>query len=630
MIESLSGKLKNAFNLGIYRRLLVVDVIFSTILLAIAAIPLILLRDTRWFYNGFVMSGLLIVWLIVCVGWLVTAKRREQPLHLTPTTRAGYGIGKSRSFIALLAIVVGLIIFTVVAFYIPMRQHYWIGMDEPVLIDAQHHFWYDYYDQLASRPLSALSAFISAKFTPNSLEGYLLFSFVSRLGVGLMIYAVLGLVLPRGNGLPLIAAVLFIVNPSEQLRFATIFMNTFYGGMLVTTGAIFLFLLSYRHGWRWLLVIACVLEGVALLHYEAVFFVMLYTLAFIPMMGWRRRAWTWNYAWLGVMTLCALRFILFLKFSKTAYQIGYSAEIQQNLTLDVLLENLKNLFRPLFNFITAIDSLPRFGLYGVVALLLIVLPLWVGSRHANFTPLRKTYLIGIIVGFVCLLLSIAPWVIIPIPNVPDLVDYPTLRYEFVASLPQSVLWALAIGLSGAFLARRFQRAWAVGVSGLLVMFAVANAYDLQARNGYWSPAVDFENVSSIFQQANRLMPPLQPDSTIFFALDEDVPSPFGWTYHVHHMTCLFFGVPSYQGKISDVPSWYVRGLAGYPEPLEYYLSYDLQNVILFRVSRDGQVSLEPTPDLPPALDGSLPVQACILPKTETTPGEPLPYLLNNP
>ncbi|MBC7870551.1 MAG: hypothetical protein H7Y09_06900 [Chitinophagaceae bacterium] len=630
MIESQSPSLKRLFNFGSYRPLFVVDVMFSTILLAIAGIPLIILRDTRWFYNGFVMSGLLIVWLIVCVVWLVIAKRLEQPVHLTPTIRAGYGIGKPRSFVALLVIVVGLIIFTVVAFYIPMRQHYWIGMDEPVLIDAQHHFWYDYYDTLASRPFSALSSFVSGKLTPNSLEGYLLFSFVSRFMVGLMIYSVLGLVLPRSNGLPLIAAVLFIVNPSEQLRFATIFMNTFYGGMLVTTGAMFLFLLSYRHAWRWLLVIACILEGVALLHYEAVFFITLYTLAFIPLMGWRRRAWSWCYVWLGVMTLCALRFILFLKFSKTAYQIGYSTEIQQNLTLEVFFKNLSNLFSPLFSFFTSIESLPQFGVYGLIALLLIVFPLWVAARRTYFTPLRKTYLIGIAVGFLCLLMSIAPWLIIPIPNVPDLVDYPTLRYEFIASLPQSVLWALSIGLIGTFLARRFQRVWGVGATALLVMFAVSNAYDLQSHNGYWNPAVDFETVSSIFQQTNNLMPPLQPDSTIFFALDENVPSPFGWTYHVQHMTCLFFGVPGYQGKISDVPSWYVRGLAGYPEPPEYYLSYALHNVVLFRVSRDGQVTLEPTPELPPAAEGSLPVQPCVVPKTETTPGEPLPYLLNNP
>ncbi|MDX1990927.1 MAG: hypothetical protein SF029_00965 [bacterium] len=612
-------------------RLLAVDVAFITVLLVLAGVPLILWRDTPWLENTAALVVVLVLWLIVCAGWLLVARREQRQLPAQP--RAGSGFGLRRSFWEMLAVGGGFFLIGLIAFYLPVRQHYWIGMDEPVLMDAQNYLWYPVYDQQAGRPLAAIAAFVAGVLTPNSFEGWWMVSFGARLVSSLMMYAGMRLITPRGTMLPLLVGLLFLVNPAELSRFAVVFEISFYGGMIITVGAIFLFCLSYRYQWRWLLVVACILLAAALLHYEAIYFIALYSFALLLLMGWRRHIWTWSFAWGGVMALCALRLIVYF-INASSYQDGYVSVIESQFTPAVAFQNFINLVTPIVSFITSARDVPAHWLPGVTAFFVSAALLWIATRRTSLTMSPRAYLIGIALGSAVLVLSVIAWVPIPIPPVPDLAEYPTLRYQFVAMLPQAALWALAIGAVGLLLPRRMQRLWGVFSVSLLVMFSTANSYALQARGGVWNPQVNWERVSGILRQVDAQMPDLPPGAVVFFALEPDAETPFGWTYHVHHLSCYFFGAPAYQGILADQPGWLVRGTSGNPpppegsNPWEAYQRFNLTNVVVFEIDREDNVRLLQNPPIPAPLEGAQNPAPCLVDQVEREPGQPLPYVLS--
>ena len=129
----------------------------------------------------------------------------------------------------------------------------------------------------------------------------------------------LGFPLPRPNGIPFIAAALFIVNPSEPVRFLLTGM-CYYGSVFLLVCGVWLHLLSHHRRNRFLLILSCVFVGASLLQYETAFPLTLLVPILVLVQGYRNHTMFWIATWLASVGLLAVRFVHHLLFDAEIYR----------------------------------------------------------------------------------------------------------------------------------------------------------------------------------------------------------------------------------------------------------------------------------------------------------------------
>jgi hypothetical protein len=598
-----------------------IDIVFATALLGAAGIPLILLRYTTLINSNKLMYGLLAAWLLLGAVWHIIGAGFNT--RQSPTTTPPKSLLTTTLIVSL-----GLFLFCWLAYGLPMRRYFWIGMDEASFFTDQA-FWLPFYDQIASRPLAGMEFFLAFRvLTPNNLEGLLWMTFIQHFLTAVLLYRIMCILLPRLSVLALVAAVLYIVNPAEPSRYL-IFMSPYYGAVFSLMLAFFLMLISYKHQARWLLAAACVSLGASLLHYEAGYFPALLAFPLMFFLGRRAHFWSWSYAWLGTLGLMALRFIQFYQASDSTYQSGYVATaVSRGNSITTVFNNLLIQVKPVLNYFLTADALPQYGVYGLIVFALIVIPLWWLVKRSSSDLPRRVYVIGIIFTLIAIVLSVAAW--LPLPSLPlrNWQENPTFRIHHYSSVAHGVFWALMLGFIGSWLAPHLRRIWIIGATGLMVVLAVAAGFQQQDRKVLFNPGATLEKTASIFQQVHQLMPVPPENGVIFFALEDEQLSPMGWGFSVYDSSCALFGIPAYQGSYSAETGWQARAITNYPPPdAPDYVPYNFNDrtVFAFSVTFEGDVTrIEVPADIHTPPD-ALPPAPCFRSQLDVAPDQPLPF-----
>src|SRR5215813_9376638 len=111
-----------------------------------------------------------------------------------------------------------LIAFSIVTYYLPMRQAFWNSTDEGEML-----YWTNTTplseimaqgQRFEARPLEMLGVEIAQVFSPDSIDGFLWLAFMLRLASALLICGLVQELL-GGQRIAMLAALMFMVNPSE-------------------------------------------------------------------------------------------------------------------------------------------------------------------------------------------------------------------------------------------------------------------------------------------------------------------------------------------------------------------------------------------------------------------------------
>jgi hypothetical protein len=530
--------------------------------------------------------------------------------------------------------VLGLGGLTWLTFYRPMLEHFWIGYDEPVLLSI-NDFWFSTYDKCCARPLAGIEAYFGNLIMPGTIKSLPLMQALDRwiLSVGLFLLMIS--VLPNQALFAVAVGILMVVNPTEVLRLSPGLTLPYSGAMMFLIFASYIFVLSYSLASRPLLLLACALLGIALLHYETIFLISTITAAILWLLPAKPQRMLWATAWSLTITLAVVRFVILL-FGSSLYQRSYA----QHLSLSSLFENFPVLFNPLFRFITPIslhnffEPFPLAAGFGVFVFLIFV------ARHfsqqtKDHASARTRISIVSLVSLGGIALALLPEITVPtfLKTIPNFDGDLTSRMEFTPGPFQSILWASAVGWISLFLFRS-QYWFAAGIS-ILVSCSVVNTSALQAKNGSLNTYLDFQSESEIFRAAAPIIQRSPADSIIFFVIPDDRPSPFGYGYHPYHMSCLLFGREAYAGHYS--PSYGIRQRAtAFPSAIDQLDNYaplkGIKNLVMLDVDDNNNVTeLKLTSaDVQasePATKSNKTFGPCVIPTAKALPNGDLPFLL---
>jgi hypothetical protein len=517
-----------------------------------------------------------------------------------------------------------LLAFTLVTFAPLLFMHFWAGMDEPVLFSMQHP-WSTIYDQIAGRPLDGFEAWL-ANSIGGTTSSYLCLIIGLRWLTSLALYAIaMNYLGPGGATVASISSMLFIVNPSEEMRFA-LFTIPYDGAVFFLTVAAATYLYSYAEGSRLWLIVSCLSLIISLLHYEAGFVIA--AIFPVSLMGieYRRSILSWIWAWYFTTTLLALRLLIIFFSSSHLYQRNYLID----------LASVPNYILPLssqtFAFFYPLTMLPSRTVGTVLGIAAALFSFTWGIRwlrqRTSAIPLTK--LLALLSGSALLIFVLSVFEAFVAANqgqVPDFRENPTLRLEFFSAPLQALFWASLIAASGSLIAKRVRHVWVSSISGIFVYLAVVGGFELQARGGPVNPYLSYKIESAILREAARQIPNLDQSTVIFFSLPDQMNSPFGWGNHLYFMSCLMFGRPAYQGHVAeDGGLWHrVYGYAG-PPSQAIYAALGANKVAIFTVAPDYGVKYLETKYAPAAASNAPPAQACSIPRTDKPD---FPFLAEN-
>lgn len=487
----------------------------------------------------------------------------------------------------LIAIIFFLAIVTYLAFFIPMEMKYWIGLDEPVLL-GQISPWYKYYDDCCARPMAGLEAYLGVSLMPDKIYGLLLANVIARFLTGFFIFLSV-LVLSNGmKQLSIAAAILMIINPVESLRFTPGISLPYVGVTMYLTGAVSLFLLSLRNYSRLLLLISCAFLGVGFLHYESIFLVATILPLAVLMIQSERERTVWLVAWYAIMGFFAIRFFLF--YNKN---LSYQAHYYEKLNYSSILESLIVLVKPIILFVTFPTDYTIYSAWIISTIIAFALFCLLKAKNEKYNTVSKVgLLIAITFVFLALILALLPGIlVVPLAaSIPDFASDPTMRLEFVAAPFQAILISLICFLA-ASLFPKIKILFPVIISSI-VLISIYNSFEFQRRGGNLNSYLDIQKESDILRRSDKLLNDLKPNEIIFFEISDDTPSPFGWGYHVFHMSCLLYGVPGYAGHKSDVNGLYHRNFS-YPSDIHNTTNYTklngAQNVRILKIYQNNDV-----------------------------------------
>ena len=543
------------------------------------------------------------------------------------------------NFLFFFKISIFLAALTWLAFYRPMLEHYWVGLDEPVLLGIKSP-WFDVYDKCCSRPLAGLEAFIGNSITPGQINGLLIINTLCRLVTSIMIFLLVILLVPKAKSLAAAAGILMAINPGELLRFSPGLSSPYVGVVMFFMLASCLFIRSYVIASRTLLLLSCIFLSVSFLHYETIFPVSVLIPFLLLLIPTRPQRLLWAGAWYLTTLLFAIRFILFFLHGST-YQSAYT----HHMSVSLFFENFLLLFTPLFKFISPVHSINPISFYylpvvlGLATFILLILlekgPSIYRKKQTISSHHRLTQLGLFLFSLIALALAILPETLVSssVMHVPDFRDNPAMRLEFTTGPWQAIIWASFIGLTSSFLF--WPRYWfAIGIA-ILVFFSVSETLQLQKSKGAINTYLDFQKESNILRNAAPLVMQLPINATVFFIIPDDEPSPFGWGYHIFHMSCLLFGRPGYAGHYSTALGAQHRTFP-YSTPINqenYYVPIiGVQNLSFIHIDKQLNLSIfRPKLAIQPTNHSLItsigPLGPCTVPRATLLANGDLPFLL---
>lgn len=559
------------------------DYLFITILVVLAGIPLL---ESRLQQPPSLNSPLLMVcfllFLVAAWVWLHGSLPAARKSHMVRVD-AGHTLLIAALFLG----------FTIVAFYLPMRLRYWVGIDETLAFRLGFEGpWTLYFDQIGARPLLSMPFYVSFGLS-ESLHGFLWLAAAARLLTALLIYRVVSDMRLTLSAIGAIAGILYLVNPSELARFAPMYAVTNILVCLLWL-SLWIFLRSYQYQRRGWLILSLVLLGVALLSYEVTFMHVPLFLA-ILLMPYKPQRWVWLFA-LGTATaVIVLRYAIHF-LSGGGYQVGISTFGPQSLLfVDYL--------RPALSYF--VSPPPQYWLYGILpGLLAVILMMWLVSP----APLRsvKPSQLGVLLGIAAIgiLLGVLPFTFFS-------AFFGLIRTQFYAAPMQALLLAALLGLLLLRLRHSMQRTIMVAISGLLVAFSVAQAYFFQEQITLVNPPASLTTIKRTLTNADAVLPPPRQDTFYFFVQGQEDSSPFAAYQELTYLSCMVWGVPAYQGEYT--PTGLLVNLYGVPNYGRDWAQSRLfadpsLKVIFLSISAQGDVELLnlPTPDLTPPDDVKIP------------------------
>ncbi|MDX2140396.1 MAG: hypothetical protein SF123_20090 [Chloroflexota bacterium] len=502
------------------------DALAITGLGILLTLPLILARFDERLNTPVVLIIGLGGGLSLAVWWLAKSHRRT-----TRTKTAAQSLSPDMLFI-----VSGtLLVCTVAGYYLPMQHQFWAGGDEIWVLENATKGWdvFREYDLRFGRPLTPLGSPLAGNLTSTGVDGYLWFAAAVRLITGALLYGVVRQLLPRSGALPLAAAVLFIVSPTEGSRFLAVYMQGYTMPVMFTLLALYLYLRSLARDNRMLLLLACFVLAMGLLSVEVTYLASL-LIPVLLVLRYRRhpRLFTWLFAWFVTMSLFALRFLIFLLRNR---ETNYQLELASAATP---LEGLTAQLLPTLEYLRIVDALPGQWVYGGLVALVVILGLVYVFRHAPIVLSRRQWVLAFALCGGGLLLTIVPYVLLPVDSV--LSD--SFRTQYFAAPIQAILWSLVLACVGIVFFRASAQRWLVGVVGVLVAMSVVNNLTADVRRSF-NPNTRFENVAHFVEQVRTIAPGFTPETFLVFVFDEGVHSPIGWNYSIFMMSRSVLGAP---------------------------------------------------------------------------------------
>lgn len=486
---SVSDGLKAAFRESTTRR----DLSFVVLLIVSTAIPLIVLRPLLWAQPAlFMLLSLLVLAFegAVVYQWRVPYNAVGAYHHAT----------KRLSFVEIMGVSASLLLFVVIAYYLPMKTQFWMGGDEArTMLTGDKPGQIIYFDKGFGRPLSAVNELIGTHLTPGSVNGFLWMTAAARFLSAVTLYALLRRLLRNSGALPMLAALLFIVNPAEPSRYLAIFMNPYYQGVFFALLSLYLFFRAWYSRSRVQLVLSSVTFGISVLIVEAAFplSVLWPLLLWITTRRERRAAHgqkdgqflVWCVTWFTTVTLLAMRALQtsILASGDDTYQTGIFSRFK----LRDIVQHLIDQLTPTLRFVW-LPNITDWSFGIVVMLIALVILILTRSSWRNWLLPRQTYWIGILLSSVAILLSILLYMALQGGT-------RFIRTQFFAAPAQATFWALLIVGISTFLPRRAAQAGVLTASGLLMLLAGSGALALQDTR-YLNSNVSFDKVVRVVQQ----------------------------------------------------------------------------------------------------------------------------------
>ncbi len=171
------------------------DLGFVVALAAMAAVPLLLFAAIPALNRPECLVGFVGPFVAIAALWTVAARRREDAAHLPGPDASGPNGGSRRDVWWVLVVAALLAAVTYVAFYAPLRIHFWMGYDD--VIHFRPRSLTDWLAQwrgfdAMNRPLTMLPSAVGHALTPGRIDGLLWVGAGLCWLNGLLLFALLG------------------------------------------------------------------------------------------------------------------------------------------------------------------------------------------------------------------------------------------------------------------------------------------------------------------------------------------------------------------------------------------------------------------------------------------------------
>jgi hypothetical protein len=483
----------------------------------------------------------------------------------------------------LATLILPLSLLSIVAFFLPLTYGFWQGYDDPLMLSTARLDWM-FYDQMYNRPFVPLGPLIGLRLSPDTIDGFVWLAVLLRIATAVALYAILRQFDRLPKYIPLLAALLFIVNPSEPGRFLAVSLDVYQFSVFLMALAVAVYLFSYKAESRALLVGALLLFAIVLLSNEAGYLLALAVPALLWIAIKDRRHWLiWAYAWWGVIVVLAARLIIFLVTTPNNYQLETTgAPVTSG---GQLIRNVWTQIQPLVAFGEVTAGEQTFLGYGVAAATVASLALWVVAGRQTESSSRRVLLSSIGIAAVACLLAVVPYFKFPY----------VLRTQFFAAPAQAAFWALVIGLVVSFLGFAARRIVLALTGGLLVLIATTGAMFTQNDSVNRGTSVNFAKLVYVYQQVHDQAPQLAPGTLVLFVADNFSSMPFRANYDVNELTQLVLnasGIVTAADPLGWQPSFSNNGVEfGNGDIFATKYEYRYSEVVAFRLAPNGDIKL---------------------------------------
>lgn len=563
---------------NIVRKKLWVDLGFASMLLGWAGLWLVLFRKAQWIHTWLGFGFFAAVFALLVGVWTRMARRQDFDTNFVATKREP---GTTWSLWRELLPVLLLFLVTWVAFYQPLKIHFWGGGDDFYSLQ-KFPIWNSAVDVISGRPLNSAVCQIALWLTPDRVEGSLWLAFACDFFIALLLYAIIRKIAPSAALCGWCAAMLFLVNRGDNTRFLVMWTTNFYWPPLfLLLAALWFFLVSQERRSRPLLVLSCLLLGCCFLINEGTFPLAL----FGPLLLWLRcrdlrASALWIFAWVGTMGLLALRLLLHLTEGAETYQSTQLAASAHDPA--ALASTLKMHLLAFFRYFPVPEGWAALWLWGAAAFLVSALALAWACKSSDAGAVRRRQLgFGLALGSIAYLLGVLPFL-----HLAGLE-----RTHFLAAPGEAVFLAFALGIITSLVGRRVGIfLMVICVAGLVALNTVAAfASQTHAKE---TNAVTFDKMVHIFQQVHSVAPVVRADAAVLLYVDDFPGNPLGLCYSTHFLMREILEVQGAQLSANylfdNCKVALMQDGARLP-PKGVHKTFD--QIVVFRCSLDGTVSL---------------------------------------